>query len=651
MTRTNGRACADAGPFPAGLPLSSLFPFFLSWEESGTITDAGPGWSGLGVALIGQDWTQWFQMAGNAPASPSAGTGADSAETLTLKGRTLDICLHGPAVRTAQGGTAFLGTPAPQLPPGAEADQPCPMMESIWQCLTESSGVAELLSVLPRSLGEGTKASLVQVFRLGADGLPEAPPAEWWSDAPGMPSQNGLRERLDACRKQRPDTGTYPLEGEGRAVTGQISVAHFPLEPGDAALVLMAHPAGRPSPGAAQLRMLVRILSQFVRRNRVERSWADEVSFSKNVLELMGQGLTVSDHHGNFIFVNSAYLRLAQRSLAELIGSRPDHLAAPEDLPVLADARRLRALGQGNTYEMTIVRPDGSRLPVLVSGVPRLVDGKPAGAIAVTTDLTAYKEAERRMRAALDREQELNLAKNSFMRLATHEYRNPISAITYASELLADRLRQLGPVGDGRLTDRINRHAKIIQDSANQLNQLLDKLQLLWRLQVQDIPFEPKPSDVTRMVEETVRGFGAGGAADRIRVVAGADLPPSFPLDAQVFRVLLRNVIENALIYSPAQLPVTVCLGRREKGGLRVSVQDLGPGVPPEDELNIFNAFYRGANAVGIPGSGVGLANARLAAQLHGGSLRLKPDATEGTVFMIEIPESVPGRCVMAEGI
>jgi PAS domain S-box-containing protein len=143
----------------------------------------------------------------------------------------------------------------------------------------------------------------------------------------------------------------------------------------------------------------------------------------------MRQGLTVSDEFGQWIYVNPAYAKLAQRSVETLVGTRPDSLAAPEDAEVLEEARRLRRLGQSNTYEMHIVRPDGSQIPVLVSGVPRWVDGSPAGSIAVTTDLTAIKQAEKQMQSAIKREQELNQLKSAFVQTASHEFRTPIASI------------------------------------------------------------------------------------------------------------------------------------------------------------------------------------------------------------------------------
>lgn len=570
---------------------------------------------------------------------PAATGLRDAAATpLMLEVRKSGRRLHGPVQPDPDGGMICWMTPLPDL------EETCALMEEVWNCLSSWSGVSELLASLPAVLGKASGAWLVQAFRIDADGLPDAPPAEWWSEAADRPALAGLRTALDLCRRRPPDADTAASAREGLPDDLRLTVVRFEIEPGQSGLVLLAHPERAAFP-RGQLRTLERALTQFACRHRVERSWADEVRFSQNVLELMGQGLSVSDRNGNLIFVNSAYQRLTQRSLAELIGSRPDHLAAPEDLPVLAEARRLRALGQSNTYEMTIVRPDGSRLPVLVSGVPRLVDGQPAGAIAVTTDLSALKEAERRTREALNRERALNLAKNSFMRLATHEYRNPVSSITYAIELLVDRLGQLGQVGDGRLTDRINRHARIIQDSAGQLNRLLDNLQLLWRLQSQDILLDPKPADVARLAEETVRTLGNLRQVGRIQLVAGPDLPGSFPLDLQLFRILLRNLLENALAYSPADLPVTVHLGMVAGGRLRVSVEDRGPGIHPEDAPNIFNSFYRGANAAGRAGSGVGLAIARLAARLHGGDVTLGRGDAPGSVFVIEIPGK-PGEPV-----
>jgi PAS domain S-box-containing protein len=647
--------------------LAAAFPFFLRWDAAGVITAAGRGWRSRAPELVGQPWDRFFCPRHVEPGQLPAFVDAGEPEVLTLESLAAGPSLHGPRLRQAGGAILYLGTPlflptavepwggrrrAPLLTDPVDRRHGAPgtrLAEAVWQCLAAANGASELLASLPASLGPNAGAWLVQSFQFGADGRADAPPAEWC--APGLATANvaALRAQLDARRKFRLTTGIYSLDGAARLV-----VLEFTLNVNQTGLILLAMPAGNDLPAEVEATVLslAKLLTQFLRRSQVERAWADERSLTQNVLELMGQGLTVSDGSGHWIYVNAAYARLAQRRVDELIGTRPDSLAAPEDLPVLAEARRLRGLGQANTYEMSIVRPDGSRLLVLVSGVPRWVDGKPAGAIAVTTDLTTFKETERRMQAALDREQELNREKNAFMRMATHEYRTPIATITYAAELLGTRLAELRPLGDPKQSGRIQRHAQLIMESALQMNRLLDNLMLLWRLQTQEVQMLPKRVGVGGLMGDLLRVAGQAGQMGRLRLVVEPSTPETFPLDAQMLRLAVLNLVDNALKYSPSDQPVTVRLSQPADGMLHVAVEDRGPGISPADQERIFNAFYRGANVEDQPGTGIGLTIAQRCARLHGGDVNCRAgEAGGGTVFLLSVPEVVPKRCELGSNI
>jgi PAS domain S-box-containing protein len=642
----------------------AAFPYCLRWDAGGLITATGPGWGARGREWVGQRWDRIFRR----QPGPGIRAGGEP-EVLTLAALAAATpSLHGPRLAQPDGGSLFLGTPLPP-DPGPEprrserrtllTDSRRPpagtclrLVEAVWQCLTAAGGAPDLLASLPASLGQPAGASLVQVFQLGPDGRPDLPLAEW--TAPGLTAEPlaALRAQLDARRKVSLASGLYSLEGVVPGPAPQLVVLAFPLGDGQSGLVLLALPAeaGRVAEAEASVPLLGQLLGQCLGRNRAERAWADERSLTQNVLELMGQGLTVSDGSGRWIFVNSAYARLAGRSVDELVGSQAEALAAPEDLPVLAEARRLRGLGQANTYEMSVVRPDGSRREVLVSGVPRCVDGKFVGSIATTTDLTPIKETKRRIRAALVREQELNLEKNTFMRMATHEYRTPVATITYAAELLGMRLAELGMAVDPQRMGRIQRHAQLIRESALQMSRLLDNLILLWRLQAQDVQVLPKRVGVGSLIEELLRVAGQAGRLERLRLVVEPTAPETFPLDTQMLRLVLLNLLDNALKYSPADQPVTVRLSQPAGGPLHLAVEDRGPGISPEDQGQMFNAFYRGSNVLEQSGTGIGLTIARRCARLCGGDLVYRPGESAGGVFLATVPEVVPPACPLVTG-
>jgi len=143
-------------------------------------------------------------------------------------------------------------------------------------------------------------------------------------------------------------------------------------------------------------------------RKQVEQELKTQRDFATQLINTMGQGLTVTNADGLFEFVNPAYARLFGYEAADLIGKRPVDVTLPEDCEVLAEQKSLRQSGISSTYESRLRRTDGSVAHVLITGVPRESQGEYAGAIAVITDLTEQKQAEDELRRAKEELELLN---------------------------------------------------------------------------------------------------------------------------------------------------------------------------------------------------------------------------------------------------
>ena len=129
-------------------------------------------------------------------------------------------------------------------------------------------------------------------------------------------------------------------------------------------------------------------------RKQMEQELQVQRDFSTQVINLMGQGLTVTNAEGHFEYVNPAYANLFGYTVEELLGKSPKDLTVSDEHEKLTEQRILREAGQTSTYESKLIRADGSIAHVLVNGVPRGRDGKYEGAISVITDLTGQKQNE-----------------------------------------------------------------------------------------------------------------------------------------------------------------------------------------------------------------------------------------------------------------
>lgn len=144
------------------------------------------------------------------------------------------------------------------------------------------------------------------------------------------------------------------------------------------------------------------MLHDVTERKKVEGELKTQRDFATQIINLMGQGLTVTNADGHFEFVNPAYARLFGYDTTDLLGKHPREFTVTEDHHKLEQQWKLRTSGKTSSYESLLRRADGSTATVLITGVPRSVDGQFAGAIAVITDLTEQKRIEDELRHAKD---------------------------------------------------------------------------------------------------------------------------------------------------------------------------------------------------------------------------------------------------------
>jgi len=109
-------------------------------------------------------------------------------------------------------------------------------------------------------------------------------------------------------------------------------------------------------------------------------------------------------------------------------------------------------------------------------------------------------------------------------------------------------------------------------------------------------------------------------------------------MDIGLMRLALRNVLGNALAYSPPDSEVVLrVVDSDEPLALVFEVADLGPGIPDELRPRLFERGARGSH--GVPGHGIGLHVVRRVMELHGGSVELRPHTPQGTVFRLWLPQ------------
>ena len=240
-------------------------------------------------------------------------------------------------------------------------------------------------------------------------------------------------------------------------------------------------------------------------------------------------------------------------------------------------------------------------------------------------NIRAY-EAEH---ATVEELRRLSALRADFVSLVSHELRSPMAAVIGAARTLEERWRELN-------ADQRGAFLALIADETNRLATLIGDVLDTSRIEAGTFSYRFTEVDVAELVRTTVAGFALH--QDEVSVIAHADgVVPSVRGDRERLRQVLRNLLENAVKYSPAGEAVDV-RARAEDGRVLVTVEDSGPGIPAEQHGLIFERFGRANVGLGKPGTGLGLFIARSIAEAHGGTLSVVSAPGKGAVFTLELP-------------
>jgi signal transduction histidine kinase len=229
--------------------------------------------------------------------------------------------------------------------------------------------------------------------------------------------------------------------------------------------------------------------------------------------------------------------------------------------------------------------------------------------------------------------------KAEFLSVASHELRSPIAAIKCCVELLqADRE---APPGE--------RQRRLLEQAVSQadlLSRHVDRLLDVSRIEAGRLPIEPRTLPAAAFFAAEVDAFREPAQREQIALgfAVAPGLPAQFQADPDRIGEVIRNIIENALRFTPRGGVVSVAVAPEAGEALRVEVRDSGPGVPKSELERVFEKYYRGTlQAVrGGKGSGLGLAICRGIVEAHGGRIWCEPVSQGGARFIFRLPLSGP---------
>jgi PAS domain S-box-containing protein len=332
------------------------------------------------------------------------------------------------------------------------------------------------------------------------------------------------------------------------------------------------------------------------------------------------------------LYVNEAFTRITGYTPDEVLGKTPRILQGPKtDQTELQKIRTALARWESVTVEVINYRKDGSEFWNEFNLVP-VADARGwyTHWIAVQRDTTARKRADE-IRLALEREKELSALKTRFFSMASHEFRTPLSTALAAAQVLENSQDEWNN------TEKKLRNLHRIQDSVNNMVQLLDDILTINRAEAGNLAFNPKPLELERYCRHFVEEMCLSAGTCHILTFTCQGTSYTIDLDEKLMHSILSNLLSNAIKYSPHGGHIRLTL-EFQANTVLLSVQDEGIGIPLEDQQQLFEPFHRGKNVHTIPGTGLGLVVVKKCVEQHQGTIHVISEVGIGTTLSIAIP-------------
>lgn len=345
------------------------------------------------------------------------------------------------------------------------------------------------------------------------------------------------------------------------------------------------------------------------------------------IIEQSADGVMILDSRWRIVTFNRAMENLTGWLRSEAIG-RPCaevlNLRTPQGEPLCPNHCPLQQqpLHQENfVVEGELSHRDGRTFYIQSRYAPQLGPGKTFhGAIANVRDITEQK-----------REEELQ---NTFVSIISHELKTPVSIIKgFAGTLRREDVQwSIETIRDG---------LRVIEEEADRLARQIQDLLDASRLQSGWMQLECTEWDIRLLAEEVVRHFSHQHHG---RFTFELRFAPDLPLvkaDYERIRMVLTNLVNNAIKYSPDGGTIRIS-GYPKDDKAIISVSDEGIGIPPEEQARIFDRFYRVDNRLRreTQGSGLGLYLSKAIIQAHGESIWVRSQVGKGSRFSFSLPLS-----------
>jgi two-component system phosphate regulon sensor histidine kinase PhoR len=268
-------------------------------------------------------------------------------------------------------------------------------------------------------------------------------------------------------------------------------------------------------------------------------------------------------------------------------------------------------LGFSTVEETGAIEASAYRRKLLIAGF---------GLMALVTGAAAYF-----IFGAFHREWSVARLQSEFVAQVSHEFRTPLTAMRHLTELLEE---------GGTPAERLPQYYQALGRETRRLHGMVENLLDFGRMESGRRAYQMEDTSLVEVAQRVMEEF----ASSRLRLDVSVEAPP-VRADRDALALAVRNLVDNAIKYSPASFDVNISVEARA-GRAGIAVSDSGAGISPEEQRDVLRKFVRGsaAKTMNVKGTGIGLAMVDQVAKAHGGRLDVESEQGRGSRFTLWIP-------------
>lgn len=346
---------------------------------------------------------------------------------------------------------------------------------------------------------------------------------------------------------------------------------------------------------------------------------------AETYLKIAGNIIVALDKNGCITLINTKGNEVLGYKNGHLIGKNWFDTCLPKENinEVKAVFKKLISGDNGlaEKYENKIISKTGEQKTILWhNSLLRDSSGNIIGTLSSGEDITEIKRIDK--------------AKTEFVSLASHQLRTPLAAVNWYGEMLKS--------GDvGKLSKEQQKYINYIYDSNRRMAELVSALLNVSRIELGTFIIEPTRLNLKKTIESVTQDIKPLIIKKKINFKVNFDsaIPKTMMLDEKLIRMILANILSNAVKYTPSKGRVSLQI-KKMKDNIAITVKDTGYGIPANQQNMIFTKLFRADNIKmrDTSGTGLGLYLVKSILDQVGGKIWFKSKEKRGSIFYITVP-------------